>query len=84
MKLIGYYNEYGYEITDVDNLNSFENVVYSAGNSPNDSQQEVGLDNNPLSLEAIKVLCKITLKDMAEERKVEIIGVEYQETYGAP
>ena len=40
MKLIGYYNEYGYEITDVDN----NEVIYSAENSPYDSQQGVSLD----------------------------------------
>ena len=73
-RLIGYYDEQGYSITDIDS----NTELYIAGNSPFDSHQEVGVDD-ALSLETIKEFCESTLQEMAEELSAKVLGVEYRE-----
>ena len=79
MKLIGYYNEQGYRIVNVDN----GETLYSAGNHPHDSQQCVSLKEG-LSLKHIKLFCVLILEEMVGEKRaegftVEVAGFEYEE-----
>jgi len=74
MRLIGYYNELGYEIVDIDN----NNILYTAGNSPHDSQVVAGREDS-LPLNLLKEYCIITLDNMIEDHKAENLGVEYKE-----
>ena len=73
-RLIGYYNEQGYSIVDI-NSNT---ELYTAGNSPFDSQQSVGV-SDALSIGTIKEFCKSTLKEMTEEISARVLGVEYRD-----
>ena len=70
LKVIGRYNERKYEI-EVGG-----EVVYTAGNSPYDSQvyteRGVGLDT-------MRRYCEQTAKDIAKERKAKFLGCEYME-----
>jgi len=74
MVLAGYYNEYGYYIFDIEN--NYE--LYSAGNSPWDSQQNVGIDD-ALPLNMVKDFCQSTLQEMAEELDANNAGIEYED-----
>ena len=79
MKLIGYYNEQGYRIANVET----GETLYSAGNHPKDSQQCVSLKEG-LSLKHIKLFCVLTLEEMASEHAEtgvmgEVAGFEYEE-----
>ncbi len=60
--LRGYYNNLGYRIEDEEG-----NELYTAGNSPHDSQVYVSADAG-VGLERIKEFCETTLKEMAEEQ----------------
>ncbi len=71
-KIHATYNEYGYQIWDSQN-----NMKYHAGNSPNDSQVEVGLDE-ALSLEKIKEYAERTGREIAETEKLHFIGADYE------
>ena len=73
MKLMGFYNEYGYRI-----MNENEVELYSAGNNPYDSQQMANLDI-ALPLTIIKDFCETTINDLSEEFEADIVGIEYDE-----
>ncbi len=68
---IGYYNKDGYRIEEVEGYD-----VYTAGNSPYDSQQS---SFNALPIETLKEFCQQTGEDIAEENDGEFLGVEYEE-----
>lgn len=74
MKIIGYYNEQGYQVeTD----NPMDMILYQAGNHTLDSYQD-GTDTiYQLPLETIRQYCEQTAKETAEENKAEFVGVEY-------
>ncbi len=67
MKLIGYYDDYGYRIEDDDN----GTVLYEAGNNPLESTSHV---INGLPVETLKRYCKQTGQEMAEELGAEWLG----------
>ena len=71
MRLMGFYNEYGYNITDIDTGLD----LYHAGNSPFESTDVIP---SGLSLKKIKKMCNNTGKEMARENNCEWIGVEVE------
>ncbi len=73
-RLIGYYNEYGYFIMD---LNTNEEL-YNAGNSPFDSTSILPMDKG-VGLDAVKEFCESTGKEMADELSGKFLGCEYVE-----
>lgn len=70
--VIGYYNELKYRI-EIDG-----EEVYTAGNSPYDSQGYTAKENG-VGLEEMRKFCEHTAKEMAQENKAKFIGVEYEE-----
>ena len=75
---IGYYNELGYRICKmVDGRVVAE--VYSAGNSPADSQQTVPARHG-VGLRKIKEWAEQTGKEIAEEAESAFFGIEYEES----
>jgi len=72
MKLIGYYNEYGYRIKEVGG-----ETLYEAGNSPYESSSVVSLDK-AISLSQVELFCQWTGQDMANEIEGEWMGAEYE------
>ncbi len=77
MKIIGYYNEQGYEIVALDENGQIVKEFYQAGNNRFDSQQS-SVDN-PLPLSTLKRYCQQTGKDIAKEEKLPFIGIEYSD-----
>jgi hypothetical protein len=71
-KVIGYYNELEYRIE----LDGKE--IYTAGNSPFDSQQYTSKENG-VGLIKMKQYCEVTAKDLAKEHNANLIGIEYLE-----
>ena len=71
-KAIGYYNEWEYRV-EVDG-----NEVYTAGNSPFDSQAYTDPQGG-VGLETMKAYCEKTTKDLAIEHKAKYAGVEFLE-----
>jgi hypothetical protein len=74
-KLIGYYNKFGYAISNIIN----NEVYYTAGNSKLDSYHIV----NPKSelacnIKTIKKFCKITLADICKEYNAINLGIKYK------
>jgi hypothetical protein len=75
---IGYYNELGYRICKmVDGRVVAE--VYSAGNSPADSQQTVPARHG-VGLKKIKEWTEQTGREIAEEAESAFFGIEYEES----
>ena len=75
---IGYYNELGYRICKmVDGRVVAE--VYSAGNSPADSQQTVPVRHG-VGLRKIKEWAEQTGREIAEEAESAFFGIEYEES----
>ena len=75
MRIIGYYNEYGYRIFDCDKVED----IHTAGNSPWESTAVVSLDK-AVCLDIVKSYCQDTLKEMAREKQAKIVGIEYEES----
>ena len=70
--VIGYYNELYYRIY----LN--DNEIYTAGNSPHESQTYVSKEDG-VGRRKMRSYCIITSKAEAKERKAKYGGVEYEE-----
>lgn len=77
MKLIGFYNEFHYQIFDWTD-GRINEVLYEAGNSPHDSQVYVNPENG-VGIETMREYCEQTLVEIADEHNAEIIGVQYDE-----
>lgn len=75
--IIGYYNENGYHVDSVDN--GINNTLYSAGNSPYDSQRQVEL-NKAIPVEVLQVYCEQTAKEISIDYDIPFLGTEYEET----
>ncbi len=73
MRLIAYYNELQYRITDID----ANEDIYTAGNSPYDSQQYTSADDG-VGLDTMKQFAECTGREIAQENKCEFVGVEYE------
>lgn len=78
MKFVGYYNQYGYQVFEFETGTNDGNLVYNAGNSPYDSQENVPVSKG-LSLETLKNFCEQTTKEIATENKGTFIGIEYEQ-----
>lgn len=74
MNVRGCYNESGYTIFDEQG-----NELYSAGNSPFDSQQDVTGFACALSLAEIKSYCITTAAMLAEENGGKVLSIEESE-----
>jgi hypothetical protein len=74
MKIIGYYNHYGYRIEDNEN----GKVLYEAGNNPLESTGVVERKDG-ISIEMIKMYCEQSGRDIAEEKGVEWLGAHQDE-----
>ena len=72
--IIGYYNACEYRIELVENGNCID-TLYTAGNSPHDSQQYTAADDG-VGLKTMRQFCKQTAKEIAVEHDVKFIGVE--------
>lgn len=75
-KIIGYYNELEYTV-EIIGPGDHE-VLYSAGNSPFDSQGYTSKEEG-VGLEKMKQYCEQTAKEIAKEMNIEFIGIEYEE-----
>lgn len=71
-KVIGRYNELEYEV-ELDG-----EVIYSAGNSPFDSQVYTDKETG-VGLAVMKEYCEYTSREFAKEHKAKFMGVEYLE-----
>lgn len=76
-QIIGYYNELEYRVTLLIDGDPQEDL-YTAGNSPYDSQQSVSAEDG-VGLETMKIFCERTSKEMAREEEAKFLGVEYEE-----
>lgn len=72
--VIGKYNERGYQIYDEQGIE-----LYSAGNSPFDSQQDVTGLACALSLDTIRQYCITTAAEIAEENGGKVLSIEMGE-----
>lgn len=72
-KLVGEYTNFGYKI-----LTSNGDEIYSAGNSPHDSQVTVSKKKG-LSLKTIKDYCNQTGKELAAERGTTYGGCSFDQ-----
>ena len=77
---IGRYNTLGYSVV-VMFANGHEDTLYTAGNSPLDSQWYV---EDGLDLDTMKRYCEQTTKEMATENKGAFGGVEFYHSENAP
>lgn len=77
MKITGYYNESGYQI---ESDNPMDAILYKAGNHALDSYQDGTGTKHQLSLETIRQYCEQTALDIAIEKNVEFVGIEYLES----
>lgn len=71
-KVIGRYNGLEYEV-ELDG-----EIVYTAGNSPHDSQFYASLEDG-IGIEAMRTFCKSTSQDIAKENNAQYIGIEILE-----
>jgi len=71
MRLIGYYNELEYHITDIDTNED----MHIAGNSRYDSRQYSTAENG-IGIEAMKECCESAGKEIACENYCEFLGTE--------
>ena len=76
MKIIGYYNEQGYQI---ESDNTMDAILYHAGNHAFDSQQDGTGTKHQLPLKTIKEYCEQTTIEIANEQAAQFMGVEYLE-----
>ena len=75
MKVVGYYNEQGYQI---ESINKEEiNVLYTASNHALDSQQDGTGTQHQLSLKDIIAFCEQTTRELAEDKNAEYGGIEH-------
>ena len=74
IKVIGRYHELQYEVVDFTN----DQVLYTAGNSPLDSQGYVPAEDG-VGIDTMKQYCEKTTRQIAQEQNAEYIGVEYNE-----
>lgn len=74
MRLISYYTAKEYRVTDIDT----GEAVYTAGNSPYDSQQYVSVEYG-VGIGMMKVFAEQTGKAIAKEKNCEFLGVEFDE-----
>ncbi len=72
------YNELGYEVIVTGSDGWDEEVIYRAGNSPLDSQVYVSAEEG-VGKKEMKQCAEDTAKELAEERELDFIGVEYEE-----
>ena len=72
-RYIGTYNELGYKIY----LDVNGEPIYTAGNSPYESQVWLGISDEALPVETIKDHCETTIKDMLAEG--DTYGLQYDE-----
>ena len=72
-KITCYYNELGYRVHNI----TTNKELYTAGNSPFDSQCYVSVVDG-VGLEAIKQYCEQTTKDIAKENNAKYAGIEYE------
>jgi hypothetical protein len=75
---IGYYNELGYRICKMSN-GRIVDEVYSAGNSPADSQQTVPARHG-VGLRKIKEWAEQTGREIADEAESAFFGIEYEKS----
>lgn len=71
MRLVGTFNEFGYQIEDVDG-----NVIYTAGNNPRESSSVVSLEH-ALDITEIMQFCRETGEDMAQDLDATFVGIQY-------
>lgn len=71
-RIIGYYNELEYSV-EIDGKE-----IYTAGNSPLDSQAYTSAEDG-VGLERMREFCEQTSRELAKENHAEFIGVEYLE-----
>jgi len=72
--LLGYYNEFSYNIQDHQGTE-----LYTGGNSPWDSTSVVDLDV-AVPLDSMKTNCETTLAELCQEQSATNGGVEYSES----
>jgi hypothetical protein len=75
--IIGYYNELEYHIALMDD-GILKEDLYQAGNSPDDSNQYMPYDEG-VGLDKMKEYCIKTGKDIAKEKGLPFLGVDYEE-----
>ena len=74
MKIIGFYDKFGYTIED----ESTGEVLYTAGNNPLESSSIVSPEKG-LTISMIKKYCRQSGKEIAKENKGEFIGCYLKE-----
>jgi hypothetical protein len=78
-KIIGYYNTLQYRVVLFDkDVNTDGKDIYTAGNSPFESQTYVSADEG-VGLRTMRKYCIQTSKELAKENKAQYIGVERED-----
>jgi len=75
----GTYNEYGYEIVEINKNGQIIKELYQAGNNSTDSAQSAPLNSTyVVNLDKIKEYAEKTCKEIAKELKLQWYKPEYE------
>lgn len=72
--IIGFYNELRYFIVE----NKSGAILYIAGNSKLDSRPFLSAEDG-VGLEKMKEFCEYTAREVAREKHIKYLGIEYDE-----
>lgn len=76
-QVYGTYHRYGYQVWLNDPDSEYPELIYQAGNSPQESGYVTTDPDVMLPLKTIKAYCEQTCQEIAEEQDAEYTGMDY-------